>query len=258
MFEGVNYPVLMAVAIVAALVQGYAGFGFGIIMIAVLSFVVKDLERVAALTMLLSMAMMIVFLLLSRNRPPVRWKLVALIAPGMLIGTPLGFWFISTFGAAPIARLCLGILFVAFAAQNLFLPRLTRRPPMALGPPTGAAGGFFSGAYSTGGPPIVLYLYSQSSDPREFKSTVKALLLALTIVRLATMLVSGGLGGAGVNADLLWATLWCLPAVLVTVFVGHAFSRKHGVETFRRVVYALIAASGIVLIVRAAMSLTGG
>jgi len=256
LFEGVSYPVLIAITALAAFVQGYAGFGFGIVTVAAMSFLMGDLERAAALIMLLAMGLLVVFLLGSRTRTPVQWRLVALIAPGMLIGTPLGFWFISTFGVAPVARLCLGGLLVAFAAQGFLSGRLTGKPPAVLGPPVGTAAGFFSGAYSTGGPPIVLYLYCRLPDPRQLKSTLKMLLLTLTGLRLATMLISGGAGGAGITGELLWATLWCLPAVIVALFVGHAVSRRAAAETFRKVVYALIALAGAILIVKAAMKLT--
>ena len=247
LFEGTHIAVIIVIAALAAFVQGYAGFGFGIVCMAVLSFLIGDLERVAALIMILAMAIMLAFLLGSRSRHPIRWKHVALIVPGMFIGTPLGLKFIEAFGNMPVAELCLGIMLAAFAAQGLVLPRLTYKLPAGLGPPTGAGGGFLSGAFSTGGPPLVLYLYSQTHDPRQMKSTVKACLLALTILRAGVMAI---VGRGGYTPSLMWAVLWCLPVVLVMLFVGHWVSTKASIETFRKVVYGLIGVSGVLLIGR--------
>ena len=238
--------VIVLVTALASFVQGYAGFGIGIVCMATLSYATGGLAELATLIVLLAFVVMLIFLVFSRSRTPVKWKQVGLLLPGMLVGIPLGYWFISVFGNMPIASLCLGVVLAAFGVQGLLFRRIHRPLPNIAALPAGGFAGLLSGAFSTGGPPLVLYLYAQRPDPREMKSSVTAALLALSAFRIVTAAAAGG-----ITTGLLRVVLLCLPGVIAMLFAGHWLSTRARAQSFRKVIYGLIGVSGVIMAGRA-------
>ncbi len=236
----------------AAFVQGYAGFGFGIVTVGLLAALLPaGLLEVTALATLLATATMTAFLALSRSRKPVAWRHVARLVAGIALGLPLGLWFVASFSEQPVARLALGGLLLAFAVHAMVGTQRRYRLPPRAAPPLGMLGGFISGAFSTGGPPLVVYLYSQTDDPRDMKATVKATFLITCLYRLGVLSVAK----PAMMLGLIPTALLCLPAVLAMLFLGHRLSMRAGVATFHAVVYGLIGLLGVLTAGRAVASL---
>lgn len=258
MLDGLSVPILIATACLAGFVQGYAGFGMGIVYMATLSFFIRRLEPVTVLAMLLFLTSTASFLATSRSRAPVRWAKVFTLLPPIAVGIPFGYWFLLRFGDQPVAKVCLGAFLVLFAVRGLAVARIRKPLPAWAAAPAGMLGGLLSGAFSTGGPPPVVYLYSQNADPRPMKSTVTTTLLGMTCLRTAVTLAAPLLAPAaglaegrrvGITAEVLKVAAWSLPLVIGMIYVGHRVSSRFGAAIFRKVVYGLIGASGAGLIV---------
>lgn len=242
-------PLVILMVVIAASIHGYAGFGFGIISMALVALLPVNLERASVVITLTSISVILGLLLLSRRHDKIHWLQVALILPGGFLGVPIGYWFIAQFGDQPVFRLILAMALIAFSLNGLIRrePPKPRPLPAWTALPVGLLSGFLGGAFVSGGPPIIIYLYSRTTDPREMKPTIQATFLSLSSFRLLTI----GFGEKGLTqGGVLWISLAAVPIVLCVLVLGHRFSRGHSVENFRRAIYYLIMTMGFIIIAR--------
>ena len=246
MFDLQTVILIMSVAALAAFVQGYAGFGYGVLSMTIFSFLALDIERASVVVTLISLAVMGLLFFLSRPTSKMVWKRILLIMCGALIGSPLGYWFIVVYGKQPLFNVVFGIVLLYFSASGILSPHLRRRIHAVLAVGIGTVAGFISGAFVSGGPPVVLYLYSQTGDPREMKASLQAVFFMMSVYRLILV----GAGGIGYSKEMLLVSLCAIPAVAAALLVGHALSRRTSAELFRKTVYALLGLIGIILLGR--------
>jgi uncharacterized membrane protein YfcA len=231
---------------VAAFVQGFAGFGFGITVMSLLGLTSLGLERVSAVVSIAALGLLAVLLLRSRRDGDVQWGQVAMIMGGAVLGMPLGYAFITAMGDRPVFRIALGAFLTVAGVIGVAGARIERRLPGAVAIPVGVLSGFLSGAFVTGGPPIILYLYSRVHDARRMKATVQLLFLIMVAYRLV-LIAFGPLGfGGGVLTTAAVAVPACLPVLLL----GHFLSWRTTAERFKSVIYVLVSLLGVVMLVK--------
>ncbi len=231
-----------------AFTQGFTGLGFGIVILAGIVFTPWDFERSTVIVNLLVLALHGSVIWSSRKEARIQWRLVGMILIGLGVGVPLGYWFILVSGTQPVFQLVFGISLTGFAANELIKPRI-KAMPQAFGLPAGVLGGFLGGAFTTSGPPIAIFLYSQHKDPALLKSTLQLIFMIATIWRLFNII----LFGPGITLPIIKISLICLLIVLLFAFIGHRASLKVSSKTFLKTVYLLIATAGIANIVRACL-----
>ena len=251
MFNFEDILIVVTVLTVAAFVQGYSGFGFGIVSMTTFSFLAFDIERVSVIVTITLVAVMIILFFLTRIQYKIAWRKIVFPLCGIVIGSPLGYWFTVVYKNQPIFSLILGIVFLSFSINGFFSPHIERNIPAVFAVLFGGAAGFISGAFSTGGPPVIFYLYSQKKDPREMKSTLQAIFLVMVIYRLIII----GIGSIGYSREVLVIPLYALPIALCTLFIGHILSKRSSIEIFKKIIYALVGLVSIVIILRGARGL---
>jgi len=242
--EHLLIPIL--VFLVAAFVQGYGGFGFGIVAMSLMVFTPIDLERGAALVTLISLPMLFVLLQWSSVRARPRWELVVLLFIGMMIGQPIGYRLLEALSRQPVFQVIFGLALIGFAIQG-FYGRLQKALPKWSALPIGMLSGVITGAFASGGPPLVLYLYSRVKDPREMKATVQALFFLGSSYRLVLVLLSE----RGVTGELTWTALLCLAALVPVLWLAHWLSTRSSTRFFTQAVYALLGVFGLLIMARA-------
>jgi uncharacterized membrane protein YfcA len=230
----------------AAFAQGFTGLGFGIIAIAGIAFTPWDLERASVVTNLLLIVLNCTIIYAGRKDFRIDWKLVGVILIGESAGVPMGYWFILTFGNRPVFRLALGIVLIIFAANALFRPRIRRKLPLALGAAAGVIGGFFAGAFTAGGPPLALFIYSRHKNPADAKGTLQIVFMAATLWRLINIVWFG----KGVSFEILFIGAFSFPIVIFFASLGHVLTRRISSETFLKIVYAFIGFAGFLNILK--------
>lgn len=162
---------LNVIVLFSAAAQGFLGFGFGVLGMALSSLVVgpRDSNLLWTLLALPLVAAMWVWLRRYTDRRRLLWLLAG--AGG---GTPLGVWVLATAELA-VLRWIVGVLILVFAGYTLWNPDFgAREISPSWGAPAGCVSGFFSGAASVGGPAAVAFLLISGLD----KSTIKATLAA--------------------------------------------------------------------------------
>ncbi|MFW5829745.1 MAG: TSUP family transporter [Planctomycetota bacterium] len=234
----------LALISIAALVQGYSGFGFGIVAMALLVLSGLPLESGALMATFVGVAVIATLLWLSWSNGPIHWRGVGLLLIGALIGLPIGYWFLSRFGAGPAPQLVLGTLLILFAIYGLFRRRGTVRLPQTAAIPLGMLSGFVGGAFISGGPPAVVYLSGQADDPRIMKPSIQMILLIILFMRIAFAATLGDLD----DTDLWMHTALTIPAALIALWLGHQLSRIGSAGFHRMMAQIALGLFGLLLI----------
>lgn len=167
------------------------------------------------------------------------WRLVV----ASLVGIPCGLFLLKT---APegLVKAILGLLIIGFSLYNLTCPRLPtlRTERWAFG--FGFLAGLLSGAYNTGGPPVVLYGALRRWSPTSFRATMQGYFLP------GSWLVVFGHGLARLwswEVVLLFG-LSLLP-MMAAVYLGGRLNRHIPTGRFDRLLYVLLIVLGILLLI---------
>ena len=242
-----NAPVTVAWAIgaliifAASLVMGLAGFGIALVAMAFLPWVMSPVTAVVLLTIYALVFSIVMVIPLVREIVP--RALVDLLV-GSAVGTPLGVCILATLPVTALNR-----LIGAFLLLVCLLEFRRALPTQATGRGWGLSAGFLSGvigaALGTPGPPVIVYASAQNWSPRAFKANVTGFF----VVNQAVILV--GYWWAGLMTPDVWqATAVFAAPALVGVAVGVALFGKLDPARFRRVVFALLSFSALVLLVK--------
>ena len=196
-------PILVLTSIgIAGMVQGATGFGFGLVGLALLANLVPLTE---ATLVIVPGVLGVNAVMLFKLRAHVRPRRVTPLLVASLCAVPLGVLFLAR-ADLRLLRYALGVVLILSALQPL-VPGLAKKQwhPVWLGVPCGLASGVLSGAFSTGGPPLVAYLAGQRLPKYAFAGTLQLLFACNALTRITCLSVGGfftrevvGLGLLGV------------------------------------------------------------
>jgi len=225
----------------AFFVLGLAGFGNGLVALAFLPLVMSPADDIVLLTVYTVLATIVIFLPLRRDFDPA--GLPALLL-GSVLGTPLGVWVLAALPASTLTRL-IGLVLLAVVALEWLGVYPARLPGRRWALGAGVAAGVLGAGVGTPGPPVVLFAASQGWSPR----TIKANLQAFFLVNQVVIVI--GYWWAGLLTAAVWryAAAFLAPATL-GLLVGMALFARVDHTRFRRIVFAILFASGLLLVVR--------
>lgn len=225
----------------ACFVQGLAGFGIGLVSLAFLPFLMSPQHAIVLITLYAAVFIVVIFIPLRRDFT--LHGMIELVI-GTIVATPAGVWLLAELPSDLLKRLIglVLLLIVALEWLGLYPERLRGR---AWGFGAGLAAGLLGGAIGTPGPPVILYAAAQDWSPR----TVKANIQAFLIVNQAVILI--GYWWAGLLDREIWRLTWLFAAPAVAGLVaGMLLFNRLDRERFRRVVFAVLLLSGLVLLIR--------
>jgi uncharacterized membrane protein YfcA len=231
-----------AVVFLAFFVRGYTGFGASLIAVGLLTFLWPPSRVVPALFVLEVLASAALLPAVYRD---VQWKALSLLWGGAAVAMPFGLYALARLPADMMSLVIAG--FIAVAATVLLFGvnlRLTPGPGATLA--TGGLVGVLNGATAMGGPPAVLFFFSNAAGVVAGRASLIAFFLVLDVIALSF---------AGVQGLYDWA-LAARIAVLAPFMLAGAYAGAHAFgfadpETVRR-------AALILLIAVAAFRLLGG
>lgn len=225
----------------ASFVMGLAGFGIGLVSLAFLPYLMSPVTAVIV-TIIYALLFSIVVLLPLRADVELAGMWILLL--GTILATPLGIWTLATFSVSTLNRAIGAVLVAVVALEWLGVhPQRLRSRGWAFA--AGVAAGVMGGAVGTPGPPVVLYAAAQCWPPR----TVKANLQVFFLVNESALVL--GYWWAGLLTRDVWrfTALFLVPAAL-GLLAGMALFAHIDQRRFRQIVFALLFASGVVLLVR--------
>lgn len=203
----------------AAFVQSVSGFGMAIVAVALLP-LVMDLKDAIALIAVFNL--FVSTLTLFWNRSGFSWKIARPLVIGMIIGIPVGYYFLQSTDSTILIRV-LGIVLILIAVSDTILARKHHYSlPAWSAWPFAVFGGVIGGAFNVGGPPIVAYTYSQSWSKTQIVATLQSVFLIAGFFRNALM-ISHDLTTSG-RTDWSWALatnlLASIPLAILAIWMG--------------------------------------
>lgn len=233
---------VLAILTLAAALQGFLGFGFGIVAMSGLT-LSHDLLHAAGVVNLCGLVTTSGQLFTLRKH--VLWQPVLRIVPALLIGVVLGVMALQTLDRSLMVR-ALGVTTVAISLWSLWRPRVHTREIPVLDSGIGLVSGILGGAFNTGGPPLIAHLYSRSDPPDAIRATIQVLFLTIGTIRALTA-ASQGMFDRSILIDAGAA----LPVVILGLVGGFAIARRIGADRFRTASWITLGLLGVVLILRA-------
>lgn len=228
----------------AAAVQSMTGFGFALVAISLLPFF---LELPLAIPLVLLMCLLNSLGLWLYYRDDFQWTAISPLVLSALGATPIGLVGLHYVPEA-IALKALGalvVLYVAYDAVCLFTPVLTmpdlESPRWAY--LFGGLSGLLTGAFTTGGPPLVMYANSKEWSPEQFKGNLPGVYVVALAFALAGHYFEGHL-----TAELWKIALYTTPMFAAGMGLGILLSKKIDAASFKRIVLSLLGVIGLKLI----------
>ena len=145
--------------------MGLAGFGIGLVSLALLPYIMAPAEAIVLMTLYAAAFALAIFVAVRHDFTPARVAdLIVGTVVGTVVGTPLGVWALASFPASVLNRLIGAMLLVAVGLEwrGLYPEKLEGRR-WGLG--AGVLAGVIGGAVGTPGPPVVLYATTQGWGP---------------------------------------------------------------------------------------------
>jgi uncharacterized membrane protein YfcA len=217
-------------------VFGASGFGFGLVTVPLLGIVlpIKD-----AIALQLPYAYFVAFAAAWHYREHLAWRAMWPLLVASLIALPLGVAALQYVPERPMKYLLAAFIVAAIALSGR---SFLGRNPYAFG----AVSGFFQGAFTTGGPPAMLYLLAACNDPRAVKGTNGLYFIFLYGATTALYAASGVVSG-----HILLQAAWFAPAVLAGGLLGYWAGKRLSFRQYAFLVNGLLVASAVLLAWRA-------
>ena len=236
---------ILLIALFAALssfVQRVTGFGFGIIMMIMLPYIMPTYGEATALSGILAACMAIVPAV--RKRRYVRLKK---LLPILLTFVVLSFFSVKVLTVVDGHSLkrWFGIALIIVSIYLFFFNDKVRlKPTLPVQVSLGALSGVLGGMFAMQGPPAAVYFMASSDSKDEYIAATQWYFVTGNLMMTIFRWHSGF-----VTHTVLESALMALPAVALGLWVGAiVYSRLHN-DHVRKIVYLFLAVAGVLSVV---------
>lgn len=231
--------IVIAVMFLYTFVGICAGFGGGLTSMPLITMVLP-LKMAAPMSVMVGTATALYATWLSRKETD--WKSAMVLILFSFAGIPVGLYALS-YLPDHIMKMGLGGFIIIYSFYSLFIPRLPVYDKRWIAAPMGAIAGALGAAFSTNGPPVVMYGMLRNLGPAAFRGTLNAFFTANNIA------IVGGLATSGIlTISTFKLVIFCIPTMILGSIVGQFVHKRISVKTFRIMVFLLLIASGAMLI----------
>ncbi len=237
------------VVLLAAFTQGVLGFGFGMVAMAIVPWILGYRTAVALVAVF---GLLNNVSLLWHYRRDFTFRAAAPLLVGGVVGAPLGALLVVSVEPHVVMRL-LGAVLLLYATHGLVFGGVespgSSSPVWALDPlgvGLGVAGGFLGAAFNTGGPPAIVYGTARRWPQGTFKAVLQGFFLVVCVLQLGLYASEGLLTGPVLRDDAVLA-----PVLALGLYVGTRLSGHLNGDTFRRLVLGCLVVVSVVYLVRA-------
>ncbi|HEY3589414.1 MAG TPA: sulfite exporter TauE/SafE family protein [Buttiauxella sp.] len=216
-----------------------AGFGGGLTTMPLITLLLP-VKMAAPMSVIVGTATALYATWLSRKETD--WKSAAVLIAFSLLGIPVGLYALS-YLPDHIMKVGLGAFLIIYSFYSLFIPRLPVYDKRWIAAPMGVVAGALGAAFSTNGPPVVIYGMLRNLGPAAFRGTLNAF---FTVNNIA---IIGGLATGGIlTISTIKLVMFCIPTMILGSIVGQYVHKRIPVSVFRIMVFILLIASGAMLI----------
>lgn len=231
--------IVIAIMFMYTFVGICAGFG-GALTTMPLVTLLLPLKMAAPMSVIVGTATALYATWLSRKET--NWKSALVLILFSFAGIPVGIYALS-YLPDHIMKVGLGAFLILYSFYSLFIPRLPVYDKNWIAMPIGVIAGALGSAFSTNGPPVVIYGILLNLAPAAFRGTLNAFFTANNIA------IIGGLTTSGIlTTSTFKLVLFCIPTMILGSLVGQYVHKRIPVNIFRVMVFLLLIASGAMLI----------
>ncbi len=238
--------VLVALTLLfAGFVKGATGMGFPLVATPMLTLLLDI--RMAIVVLLLPGVVMDLIQVFRRGVPTAIFRRFSSMFLFALAGVFLGTWELTRLPLW-VLNLILGAVVVVCAGSGLFSFTLvtSRRAEPLMSPVMGFAGGFFLGLTNTMGPVMALYLHGLRLDKADFVKAISTVFIMAKFWQVIAISTWGLF-----TAEALKLSLFVIAFILVSFYLGLLAQDRVRLQTFNRVILALLIFTGLMLVYRA-------
>ncbi|MBE6386233.1 MAG: sulfite exporter TauE/SafE family protein [Lentisphaerae bacterium] len=236
-----------SVVFITFTVEGIAGFGSTVMalpFIAVLIGVDKAVPVLSSLSILLSL-----FIVL-RSRRNLDWREYGFIVLHVGLGVPVGLFMMDTLPKEWLIALLVCFMFFV-GIRGLLSLRSSQSPVLSEVPGKKSflsrivlfTGGIIQGAFSSGGPVVVMYASKALKEKSEFRAVLSSLWLTTNTV----MAVKWTLSGTVWTPQMGRMILGMLPFIAAGMTLGDCLHNKVDQRKFTVLVYTVLILAGVML-----------
>lgn len=236
-----NNFLFLLFALFGSFLQTSAGFGNGVLLMAVLPFFLPFLKAVAFNQI---SCLFLTVLVVTSKRKDIRWKILLPLLFPMVVSTV--FFTIFSFSVEQrVLKILLGVLFLIMAVFFLLSgKRMKMKPTTLKGVAMGTLAGLSNGFTGISGPPAALYLRPAIEDNNEYLATIQGFFLFQSAVGLFTRIGGGALSGGDIVP-----IIFLLLGTLGGAWLGSALGGRIDSGKMQRYVYGFVALYGVYVIV---------
>jgi uncharacterized membrane protein YfcA len=235
-FLTVSFLTAAAVAVIAGMVRGFAGFGAAMVMTPVFSALYGPGTGVS-LCLLLEIA--VALPLLPRAVQYVDWRRIGLLMVAAVIGAPVGNLVLTLVSPEPMRWAISAIVLSAVALlASGWRFHGAWRAPVTLG--IGATSGFLNGLSGMAGPPIAFYYLAGNETATRVRANLTTYFVFVDFAALLVFVVRGL-----VHWDTAVTGLFFAPAVIAGGLLGERLFPLASEAFYRRLALALLVAVAI-------------
>ncbi|MFF7065616.1 TSUP family transporter [Pseudomonas sp. NPDC008258] len=216
---------------IAALARGFSGFGFTMLAIMSLSFVVPLTTIVPAMVILEIVAGVKLLPAIWRH---VHWRSIRVLTVSSIIATPLGAYLLARISGETV-KLVLAVLITVCCLVMISGYKLKKMPSTMQTAAIGAGAGVLNGSLGLGGPPVIVFFLG---SPLALEAGRASIIAAFLIMDLAALPAFWALDLFTPQA--LHLGLLSLPVLAAGVWCGSRLVSRMTEMMARRVIMVLL------------------
>lgn len=234
-----------SIVFLASIVQGSVGFGFALIAVPLLTFILP-MKVIVPMVVVYSLITNIMVMITARRH--IRLSQIWIMIFCGIAGIPMGILGLKHLSPEGL-KVMLGLLICITAISMAKGYRVKfKRMKMAYGV-TGFISGVLNGGLSMSGPPIVLFLSNEGYDKHAFRANLTAYATITNSITIVMFIWHGFL-----TVDMVSMMGSNIVALLAGSVVGIIVARKMEEKYFRKIVLMLLIALGAITIIKAILN----
>ncbi len=228
---------LSMIVLMASLIQGATSFGFSLVALPLMGFIL-NLKEIVPLLVVLSLLLNILIAIQLKKRP--NFKEIFLLSLFGLLTIPIGVKLLIIVDEIVLKRaVSVFIIVVAILMVRGFRINIKNKNAALI--ITGTLSGLLNGSVSLSGPPIVFLLSNIQKNRDEFRISLTSLFILFNIFTVMLYLNKGLLSMATIGSYLP-----IMPFLFVGTFIGVKIGNKIDEEIFKQIVLYLLVIMGII------------
>lgn len=176
------------------------------------------------------------------DRKSVDWKSAITLIVSSFVGIPFGLYVLK-YAPDYYMKGGVGAFVILYSIYSLVAPKLPKVDKAWLPYPMGLIAGGLGAAFSTNGPPVVIYGVLRDLGPSAFRGTLNAFFAVNNVAIVVGMFSSGIL-----TSNVVKIVVLAIPVMIAGWLIGNWVHKRIPKERFQKLVYALLILSGVMLL----------